>query len=104
MARHLIHADLAQVLSAPAGEFVSRVMNDVLVVREAIKRLANNLIRDLLTIITMVATMIWFDWLDHHRFGGLSDCHEADHHHWQTPAQAIVEFARRHGRYHRHDE
>ena len=63
MARHLIHADLAQVLSAPAGEFVSRVMNDVLVVREAIKRLANNLIRDLLTIITMVATMIWFDWL-----------------------------------------
>ncbi len=63
MARHLIHADLAQVLSAPAGEFVRRVMNDVLVVREAIKRLANNLIRDLLTIITMVATMIWFDWL-----------------------------------------
>ena len=63
MARHLIHADLAQVLSAPAGEFVSRVMNDVLAVREAIKRLANNLIRDLLTIITMVATMIWFDWL-----------------------------------------
>ena len=63
MARHLIHADLAQVLSAPAGEFVSRVMNDILVVREAIKRLANNLIRDLLTIITMVATMIWFDWL-----------------------------------------
>ena len=63
MARHLIHADLAQVLSAPAGEFISRVMNDVLVVREAIKRLANNLIRDLLTIITMVATMIWFDWL-----------------------------------------
>ena len=63
MARHLIHADLAQVLSAPAGEFVSRVMNDVLVVREAIKRLANNLMRDLLTIITMVATMIWFDWL-----------------------------------------
>lgn len=63
MARHLIHADLAQVLSAPTGEFVSRVMNDVLVVREAIKRLANNLIRDLLTIITIVATMIWFDWL-----------------------------------------
>ena len=54
MARHLIHADLAQVLSAPAGEFVSRVMNDVLVVREAIKRLANNLIRDLLTIIVLV--------------------------------------------------
>ena len=63
MARHLINADLAQVLSAPTGEFVSRVMNDVLVVREAIKRLANNLVRDLLTIITMVATMIWFDWL-----------------------------------------
>ena len=63
MVRHLIHADLAQVLAAPSGEFVSRVMNDVLVVREAIKRLANNMIRDLLTIIAMIATMIWFDWL-----------------------------------------
>jgi len=63
MASHLVHADLAQILAAPTGEFISRVMNDVLVVREAIKRLANNLIRDALTIIAMVATMIWFDWL-----------------------------------------
>lgn len=63
MTAHLIRADLALVMSAPVGEFVSRLMNDVLVVREAIIRLANNLIRDVLTIITMVGMMIWFDWL-----------------------------------------
>ena len=63
MAAHLIRADLALVMSAPAGEFVSRLMNDVLVVREAIIRLANNLIRDVLTIISMIGMMIWFDWL-----------------------------------------
>lgn len=63
MTAHLIRADLALVMSAPVGEFVSRLMNDVLIVREAIIRLANNLIRDVLTIITMVAMMVWFDWL-----------------------------------------
>ncbi|MCE2516832.1 MAG: ABC transporter ATP-binding protein [Alphaproteobacteria bacterium] len=63
MTAHLIRADLALVMSAPVGEFVSRLMNDVLIVREAIIRLANNLIRDMLTIITMVAMMVWFDWL-----------------------------------------
>jgi subfamily B ATP-binding cassette protein MsbA len=63
MSAHLINADLVLVMSAPAGEFVSRVMNDVLIVREAIIRLANNLIRDTMTIITMVAIMMWFDWL-----------------------------------------
>ena len=63
MAVHLIRADLELVMSAPVGEFISRMMNDVLIVREAIIRLANNLIRDVLTIAAMVAMMIWFDWL-----------------------------------------
>ena len=63
MAAHLIRADLALVAASPGGEFVSRLLNDVQLVREAIIRLANNLIRDTLTIVTMVAMMVWFDWL-----------------------------------------
>ena len=63
MAAHLIRADLALVAASPGGEFVSRLLNDVQLVREAIIRLANNLVRDVLTIIAMVAMLIWFDWL-----------------------------------------
>ncbi len=63
MAAKLINADLNLLMTAPAGEMVSRIMNDVIIVRETVKRLANNLVRDSLTIIAMLATMIWFDWL-----------------------------------------
>ena len=63
MAAHLIRADLAVVTALPAGEFVSRLMNDVQLIREALTRLANNLVRDVLMVIAMVGMMIWFDWL-----------------------------------------
>lgn len=63
MAAHLIGADLALIQAAPAGEYVSRVMNDILVIREALMRMANNLVRDTLMIVAMVGMMIWFDWL-----------------------------------------
>ena len=63
MADRLIGADLAVLGEEPAGSYVSRMMNDVILVREAILRLANNLVRDVLTVIAMVAMMFWFDWL-----------------------------------------
>ena len=63
MTAHLIHADLAVVTALPAGEFVSRLMNDVQLIREALMRLANNLVRDVLMVFAMVGMMIWFDWL-----------------------------------------
>ena len=63
MTAHLIRADLAVVTALPAGEFVSRLMNDVQLVREALMRLANNLVRDVLMVFAMVGMMIWFDWL-----------------------------------------
>ena len=63
MAAHLIRADLALIAASPGGEFVSRLLNDVQLVREAVIRLANNLIRDALQIIVMVGMMVWFDWL-----------------------------------------
>ena len=63
MITHLIDADLGWLTAEPAGSFISRIMNDLNIVREALVRLANNLVRDVLTIVAMVGTMIWFDWL-----------------------------------------
>ena len=63
MAHRLIDADLARVTAEPAGAFISRIMNDLNLVREAFVRLANNLVRDVLTILVMVGVMFWFSWL-----------------------------------------
>ena len=63
MAHRLIDADLATVMAEPAGAFVSRIMNDLNLVREAFVRLANNLVRDVLTVFVMVGVMFWFSWL-----------------------------------------
>ena len=63
MARYLVDADLAFVTGEPAGVFISRIMNDLNLLREAIIRLANNLVRDALTVIVMVCLMFWFSWL-----------------------------------------
>ena len=63
MASHLILADLRQILAAPSGYFVSRLTNDVNLIREALVRLVSNLIRDSLTVLVLFGVMIWFDWL-----------------------------------------
>lgn len=63
MAHRLIDADLATVSAEPAGAFISRIMNDLNLVREAFVRIANNLVRDVLTIFVMVGVMFWFSWL-----------------------------------------
>ncbi|MEC7094247.1 MAG: ABC transporter ATP-binding protein [Pseudomonadota bacterium] len=63
MARTLIEADLAVLSREPAGAFMSRIMNDLNLVREAAVRLANNLVRDLLTVIVLIGAMVWLDWL-----------------------------------------
>jgi subfamily B ATP-binding cassette protein MsbA len=63
MARTLIEADLQIISREPAGVFMSRIMNDLNLVREALVRLANNLVRDSLTIAVLIGAMIWLDWL-----------------------------------------
>ncbi|MGB2462630.1 MAG: ABC transporter ATP-binding protein [Candidatus Puniceispirillaceae bacterium] len=63
MAKSLIEADLAVVTREPAGAFMSRIMNDLNLVREAFVRLANNLVRDILTVIVLIGAMLWLDWL-----------------------------------------
>lgn len=63
MMAHLIDADLSVHAAQPAGSFISRIMNDLNLVREAVVRLSNNLVRDLLTALVMIAVMFWFSWL-----------------------------------------
>ena len=63
MAKSLIQADLQTISGEPAGVFMSRIMNDLNLVREAFVRLANNLVRDSLTVIVLVGAMFWLDWL-----------------------------------------
>ncbi len=63
MAKTLIKADLETISGEPAGAFMSRIMNDLNLVREAFVRLANNLVRDSLTVIVLVGAMFWLDWL-----------------------------------------
>ncbi|MEE3091667.1 MAG: ABC transporter ATP-binding protein, partial [Pseudomonadota bacterium] len=58
-----IEADLAVLSREPAGAFMSRIMNDLNLVREAAVRLANNLVRDVLTVIVLIGAMVWLDWL-----------------------------------------
>lgn len=49
--------------SAPAGSYISRFINDVAFVRAAQQRALNNLVRDVLTIVALVAAMLYLDWL-----------------------------------------
>jgi subfamily B ATP-binding cassette protein MsbA len=59
----LQRADLARLSGEAAGSLVSRFTNDVNVVREALLRAANNLIRDVLIVMGTVAVMFWLEWM-----------------------------------------
>ena len=64
MMSHLINADLGVITQHSPGVFISRIMNDVNLIKEAVVRLSNNLIRDSLTILVMIGMLFWFDfWL-----------------------------------------
>ena len=64
MMSHLINADLGVITQHSSGVFISRIMNDVNLIKEAMVRLSNNLIRDSLTILVMIGMLFWFDfWL-----------------------------------------
>ena len=60
---HLLNADLARILREPSGALISRFTNDIVVVRNAVARTVTNLIRDSLTVIALVATMFYLDWM-----------------------------------------
>lgn len=63
MFARLVRADFARLLAEPVGALVSRFTNDITLLREALIRAANNLLRDTLTVVGAVAAMFWFDWM-----------------------------------------
>ena len=63
LSRHLINTDLVELNKLSSGNHVSRIMNDVSLIRDGFERSINNLIRDTLTIIALMSYLIWLDWL-----------------------------------------
>jgi len=63
MFSRLLSADYARIAAESAGSLVSRFINDVNLLREALIRAANNLVRDVLIVIGAVSAMFWFDWM-----------------------------------------
>ena len=63
MFAHLITADLARLSRDTTGSLISRFVNDMSVISEALSRAINNLVRDVLTVVSLVAAMIYLDWM-----------------------------------------
>jgi len=59
----LVRADFARLQAEGTGSLVSRFTNDITLLRETIVRLANNLMRDVLTVIITVGVMLSLDWM-----------------------------------------
>ena len=63
LTKHIINSDLLELNKLSSGNHVSRIMNDVVLIKDGFERSINNLIRDTLTIIALMSYLIWLDWL-----------------------------------------
>ena len=59
---HLMNADLARLVRDPTGGLVSRFTYDVNVVCGNLGRVATGLVRDVLTVVSLLGAMLWLDW------------------------------------------
>jgi len=59
----LMDADFARYAREEPGRIVSRFTNDINVVSEALVRGGQSIIRDTLTLIGAIASMLWLDWV-----------------------------------------
>ena len=63
LSNHLLFSDLEMIKKISSGNHISRIMNDVNLIRDSVERSLNNLIRDLITIIFLIVYLIWLDWV-----------------------------------------
>ena len=63
LSSHLLFSDVLVINKISSGNHISRIMNDVNLIRDGIERSINNLVRDTLTIFVLVCYLIWLDWL-----------------------------------------
>jgi len=62
MFTHLAHADLAQIEREAPAQLAARFTTDAAIIREALTRAVNGL-KDTVTVIGLVASMLWLDWV-----------------------------------------
>jgi subfamily B ATP-binding cassette protein MsbA len=62
MFAHLTEADLARLARDTTGSLISRFVNDMALIREALIRTVTNLVRDALTVCALVVAMVYLDW------------------------------------------
>ena len=63
LTKQLITADLDELNKLSSGNHVSRIMNDVILIRDGFERAVNNLVRDTFTVLALLFYLIWLDWL-----------------------------------------
>ena len=63
LTKHIINSDLLELNKLSSGNHVSRIMNDVVLIKDGFERSINNLIRDTLTLVALMSYLIWLDWL-----------------------------------------
>ncbi len=59
---HLTYADLAQVEREAPAQLAARFTTDAAIIREALTRAVNG-IKDTVTVVGLVASMLWLDWV-----------------------------------------
>ncbi|MCB1513275.1 MAG: ABC transporter ATP-binding protein [Hyphomicrobiaceae bacterium] len=59
---HLMHADFARLSRETPGRLMSRLTNDVSFIEQGLMAAINTAVRDSLSIVVLVGTMIWLDW------------------------------------------
>jgi len=62
MFTHLAHADLAQIEREAPAQLAARFTTDAAIIREALTRAVNG-VKDTVTVIGLVASMLWLDWV-----------------------------------------
>ncbi len=62
MFTHLAHADLAQIEREAPAQLAARFTTDAAIIREALTRAVNG-VKDIVTVIGLVASMLWLDWV-----------------------------------------
>ncbi len=62
MFTHLSHADLAQIEREAPAQLAARFTTDAAIIREALTRAVNG-VKDTVTVLGLVASMLWLDWV-----------------------------------------
>ena len=61
--RHLVEADFARLSRDTPGRLLSKLTNDITFIQQAVLASVNTVVRDLLSVIALVGSMFYLDWV-----------------------------------------